>query len=425
MSASSFEQLAFAFGPRTGGAERYTVRGEFAIREVTDRGGTVRLSRIRLRPDVGTDDAAAAFDKAWLTSRSLPKVEASRGVVRLVDLFAGCGGLTLGVREAARALNFDFQAVLANDLEGSALSVYERNFPGVQIRQAPVETLFDGAIGARPTATEIAIAGQVGLVDIVVGGPPCQGHSDLNNHTRRADPKNELYLRMARCCEVLRPKHVVIENVPGVLHDRRQVAQRTWKVLEELGYSVATGTLDAVSFGVAQHRKRNFTIASKQTRVHLEDVDRDFGTTHRDLRWAIEDLEHLAEPVAPFDTAPEPRPESRARIEYLFDNDLFDLPDSERPDCHRLKEHSYKSMYGRMRYDRPSQTITTGFGVMGRGRYVHPSCRRTITPHEAARIQGFPDFFRFNGMARTQLHLLIGNAVPSKLGYAVGSYLLR
>ncbi|MBL0121659.1 MAG: DNA cytosine methyltransferase [Betaproteobacteria bacterium] len=110
----------------------------------------------------------------------------------------------------------------------------------------------------------------------------------------------------------------------------------------------------------------------------------------------------------------------RLRIDYLFKNALYELPNSHRPPCHQNDNHSYKSMYGRLREDQPAQTITSGFGSMGQGRFVHPTRRRTITAHEAARIQGFPDFFSFEGIERvTALREMIGNAVPPPLAMAI------
>ena len=97
-----------------------------------------------------------------------------------------------------------------------------------------------------------------------------------------------------------------------------------------------------------------------------------------------------------------------------------------RPDCHRLKEHSYKSVYGRMYWEQPAQTITSGFTSMGQGRFVHPKAKRTITPHEAARLQFIPDFFSFGDtIRRTSLAEIIGNAVPTKLTYVLALELLR
>ncbi|MEN8220818.1 MAG: DNA cytosine methyltransferase [Pseudomonadota bacterium] len=95
---------------------------------------------------------------------------------------------------------------------------------------------------------------------------------------------------------------------------------------------------------------------------------------------------------------------------------MYNLPDLVRPSCHKNKNHSYKSCYGRLYWDKPAQTITSGFGSMGQGRYIHPLRKRVITPHEAARIQGFPDFFDFSMVnLRGDLHGMIANAVPPKI----------
>jgi len=345
-------------------------------------------------------------------------------VVRVVDLFAGCGGLSVGIAEAARGLGMRMDAVLANDIEAKTLEIYSANFPEARIACDPIESLLDGECGAPPTKGERRFAEGVGQIDLVVGGPPCQGHSDFNNHTRNDDPKNELYLRMARFCEIVRPRHVIIENVPGVERDVGRVAQRTWLRLQELGYAVDSGVVDASRLGVAQRRKRSITMASLDVEPSVAEAVEGLEVKPRSVEWAIGDLLEVRRDRL-FDQSPRPNSVTQARIDFLFDNGLFDLPNSERPDCHRLKEHSYVSVYGRMHWDKPAQTVTTGFGVMGRGRFVHPSERRTVTPHEAARIQFFPDFFRFDDRARTLLHAVIGNAVPPKLGYALGVHLLR
>jgi len=363
------------------------------------------------------------YDQTWLQQREMPPVFNSQGLVRAVDLFAGCGGLSVGVREACRALQLDFEAVLAVDFDSTVLETYASNFPEASIVCQPIEDLIDGKIGSPLTPKELKLKRKLGVIDIVIGGPPCQGHSALNNHTRHRDPKNELYLIMARFCEIIRPRHVVIENVPGVLSDSLNVAQRTWDALSKLGYSVDSGVIDASKIGVAQRRKRSITVASLDGTPLISAVIKNAELPNRPLRWAIGDLAKRRLVDCVYDSAPSPSVENSRRINYLFDNNLHDLPDEERPDCHRLKAHTYKSVYGRMYWDKPAQTITTGFGSMGRGRNVHPRFRRTITPHEAARIQFFPDFFRFETELRTQLQKMIGNAVPSKLGYVIALYL--
>ena len=127
------------------------------------------------------------------------------------------------------------------------------------------------------------------------------------------------------------------------------------------------------------------------------------------------------------DTTPSLTQANLDRIDYLFENELFDLPDAQRPDCHK-NGTSYTSVYGRMHWDRPAQTITTAFGTPGQGRYIHPRQRRLISPHEAARIQGFPDWFQFAppgfDVKRKHLAKWIGDAVHPILGYSVGIAML-
>ena len=144
----------------------------------------------------------------------------------------------------------------------------------------------------------------------------------------------------------------------------------------------------------------------------------------RTVEWAIGDL--VACPKGGvFDTPATHSPENARRIRFLFDRGLYDLPNAERPACHRLKSHSYNSVYGRMRWDEPAPTITTGFGSTGQGRFVHPLVPRTLTPHEAARLQTYPDFFDFGEPGRTQLQKMIGNSVPPLAMLVLGLALIR
>src|SRR5690606_5870927 len=122
-------------------------------------------------------------------------------------------------------------------------TVFADNFPAANVKTASVEDYFDGALGDPLTLKEEAARASYAEITLLVGGPPCQGHSNLNNKTRRKDPKNELYARMGRAAEVLRPKFVVIENVPSVRLDTDQVVQKTAAHLESIGYDVATATV--------------------------------------------------------------------------------------------------------------------------------------------------------------------------------------
>jgi DNA-methyltransferase (dcm) len=348
--------------------------------------------------------------------------------VRVVDLFAGCGGLTLGVAEACRRLGLGTDVRLAVDNDRTATDVYTANFPTAAVRCDDVERLFDGHRKAL-TKAETKVKKDVGTVDVVVGGPPCQGHSDLNNHTRRADPRNALYARMARAAEVLKPKIVLIENVPTVKHDVENVVDSTVKRLRASGYTVAETVIDLSRLGAPQRRRRHVILASRDPRVNVDAIvegigERCLGHPMRSVRWAIADLASVKADGL-FDSASTPKKKNVRRIEWLFDERKYDLPNRRRPKCHR-SDHSYASMYGRLTWKGPAQTITTGFGSMGQGRYVHPSKRRTITPHEAARLQMLPDFWDFSSVTkRGSLAQLIGNAVPPVLALALLEPALR
>ncbi len=405
--------------------EKYSIKNKQIIRTVFTRHGEEIESKMRLIDRKGNEEIADMFDRSWLLSKKQPERLFERGVVKVVDLFAGCGGLSVGAEEACRALGLVHQTVLANDIDDKILQIYKINFPKAETLAVPIEDLFDGACGMPLSNNEEKIKKKLGKIDLLIGGPPCQGNSDLNNHTRREDPKNELYLKMARFCEVIRPKNVIIENVPGVLHDKGQVAQRTWQILKNLGYKISTGVVNCLDIGVPQNRKRSITLGSLEIEPNVHQCVEDFRVNPRNLFWSISDLENINTEDIVFDTSPKYSEENIKRIGYLFDNQIYDLPNSERPDCHRLKKHSYNSVYGRLRMDKYAPTITTGFGTPGRGRFIHPTKRRTITPHEAARIQFFPDFYNFNSNNRVLIQTVIGNAVPPKLGYILTMHLLK
>lgn len=347
-------------------------------------------------------------------------VQTTTRTLRTVDLFAGCGGLTLGAEMAAMALGRRLNVRLAVDFEQAAAKVYARNFPNVaELRTADVTTLLAPLAQRELTADEEALVKKVGKVDVLMGGPPCQGHSNLNNHTRRNDPKNALYLYMARAARAFEPDAVLIENVPAVRHDTfsgANVVETARLALKDLGYEVDDAVISLVDLGVAQKRKRHIMLATKRPLPHPADVLASVtsGTAEkRDLRWAIGDL--ARSDGTGWDAAPRASEANLKRMQHLIEKKIHDLPNDLRPVCHQ-GDHTYTSMYGRLKWTEPAQTITSGFGSIGQGRYMHPSEKRALTAHEAARIQGFPDYFDFSDVTkRADLATMIGNAVPPQL----------
>jgi DNA (cytosine-5)-methyltransferase 1 len=371
--------------------------------------------------------------------------ERSLTSIRTVDAFCGCGGLTLGASQAAIATGRRLESVAAIDVDGDGLALHRANFGTTHLLHANASSLVDWHVsgegdGSRfayePEILDPILASEVGLIDLFMAGPPCQGHSNLNNRTRREDPRNLLYVTAIALGVGLRAKAIVIENVPDVINDKSDVVNIGKALLKASGYQwIDSAVLATDQLGGAQTRKRYFLIATKELAtadaLTLKDAATGLKQSARSLRWAIGDLSgEGAKSVGNgiMDTVPVLSAENVSRIRHLFDNDLYDLPDSVRPDCHK-NGHTYPSVYGRLQWEKPSQTITTGFLTPGRGRYIHPSEPRVITPREAARLQSFPDTFTFAVDAsappsRTSLQKWIGDAVPPLLGYAASLPLL-
>lgn len=261
-------------------------------------------------------------------------------------------------------------------------------------------------------------------MNIVVAGPPCQGHSNLNNHTRRNDDRNALCFRVVRFAELLSPEYVFIENLGASVHDEKQSIHKAREHLELLGYHCDSTTVDLWKIGVPQLRKRHLLVASKKKRLDIQSIIDHHGIDKsRGVGWALGDLEDTIGDTL-LDQSRRLSEENYSRIRWMFENDEYDLPNHLRPKCHQ-GEHSYYAMYGRLRQERVANTVTTGFGSPGQGRYIHPAKQRTLTAHEAARLQFFPDFFDFSSVDRYKaLSAMIGNAVPMKASYLITLALL-
>jgi len=358
----------------------------------------------------GRSDRSYDADRDFLRSRECPDEDASG--LPIVDLFASLGGLTYGALEGLRQRGRAGCLRLAVDNDPASLRVLEQTLGGRRRRFtcADLQSLL-GPLADEPRRDERKLLGRImpGSA-LVLAGPPCQGHSALNNHTRHDDPRNDLYLAVARVARLIDAKAIVIENVQSVGSDRRRAVDRCAAALEELGYEVTSKRLDLSRIGVPQTRVRHVLVAAQGVafRWQLPEI------VGRDVRWAIEDLLDV-EGTSYIDSPSRPTRENRRRIDWLFENNGFDLPNPMRPKCHR-SEHSYRSMYGRLHWDAPAQTVTSGFGSMGQGRYVHPLRRRTVTPHEAARLQCLPDYVQLaKETRRSILANMIGNVAPPLL----------
>lgn len=274
-----------------------------------------------------------------------------------------------------------------------------------------------------PKVTDERLAGLEGQVDMILAGPPCQGHSSLNNHTRHQDPKNLLYLTVPAVAVALGARHVVIENVPNVVADKHGVVQTTMALLRASGYHLTSGVIAANWLGWPQTRRRFFLVASRDSMpLDVKGLEGVLAREALPVTWVLDDLQDKAlDDTDVMFSVPLLSEENRARVKWLFDNNKHTLEDAIRPDCHK-NGTTYPATYGRMYADRPAPTLTGGFLTPGRGRFIHPTRPRVLTPREAARVQGFPDWYRFDTdpaepPSRAQLATWIGNAVPTILGY--------
>lgn len=359
-----------------------------------------------------------------------PKVDFGPKFVTYIDLFSSIGGLSLGFQEACRAVGIQAIPLLAVDIDELALKIHKSNHQTERTLNQSVASMIDFKVEGQGKFANFAYApeliGEVAKslkdkVDVIIAGPPCQGHSTLNNHSRSDDPRNQLYLTVPALAVALNAKAVLIENVPNVVNDKESVVASSIKLLTDHGYSISEGVLHANHFGWPQTRKRYFVVASKAgAPIPLSAISEQYRRSTLPVTWAISDFQVQREDKNHImNQLPEMSRENMDRLNWLFDNNAYELPNHERPICHQ-DGHTYPSVYGRMRADHPAPTLTTGFMSPGRGRFIHPLERRMLTPREAARLQGFPNWFNFMDGDRTKrsdLGKWIGDAVPSILGY--------
>ena len=394
------------------------------------------VTESKLRIDKGQVAGLSAWWQSYLSGRRAVSLNPQERELQSLDLFSGAGGLALGFRQAADECGFTTRSVIAVDEDLGALEVYRQNHETSLILSDSVSMLInfqlngsgDEATFFGPPTVATKIAHLRGSLDVVLAGPPCQGHSNLNNHSRRDDDRNDLYLTVPAMAVALEIPMVIIENVPGVVHDHRSVVSTTISLLRSSGYHVTFGVHDAAAMGWPQTRKRFFLIASRDV-VPLE-VGLVAAALATDstlpVTWALNSA-RVNDRDAFMDELPAISEENQRRVNFLFENELHELPNSERPECHR-EGTTYKSVYGRMRADQPAPTLTAGFLSPGRGRFTHPTEPRALKPREAARVQGFPNNYSFASATgappRTHLAKWIGNAVPMPLGFAAALSLL-
>lgn len=316
-----------------------------------------------------------------------------------IDLFAGCGGLTVGLKRAG------FEVIGAIENEPHASRVYRLNHGDVHLWEQDIR-----GVPAVDVMDELSL--EPGDLDLLAGCPPCQGFSTLrtlNGHRRVRDSRNDLIYEFSELVYHLEPRAVMLENVPGLARNRRLSEFR--QELEELGYSVWHGVLDAADYGVPQRRRRVILLAVAARDVPVVQQAR----KKRTVRDAIAGLPRAGRSDDPLHDLPEsrsPRVQEMIRLTPKNGGSRSDLPKRLTLPCHRECD-GFKDVYGRMAWDDVAPTLTTGCFNPSRGRFLHPTANRAISMREAALLQTFPARYKFPvDLGKQAIAKLIGNAFP-------------
>ena len=416
-----------------------------------------------VRYAVENEDAAKVVKKLSNYERKKMQKEAGKDLT-LVDFFCGAGGLSLGF------LQEGFNVKLANDIEDVCIQTYKYNHP-----ELPSDKLIQGDIKQIVDNIEDFIEGEI---DIVVGGPPCQGFSEANRQRVIDDPRNKLYKYYIQAVEKIVPKFVVMENVKGMLKVADQVVEdyeslSIKKNGQTYSYKVAYSILNSQDFSVAQSRERLIYIAIRN------DVIEDKGITPEQI---FEEIKKACEGKRKFilqDALDDIKPLEAPRIKnmnevdsditgkkvdvnnyenhsneylslinkgrgipYIFNHKARYLSDVNYEIYKRLnpgddatdekiadimpyahRNHCFKDKYYKLHADRACRTITAHLR-MDCHSHIHPVQVRALTPREAARVQSFPDDYLFWG-AYLKTYMQVGNAVPPMMARGIASIIKK
>lgn len=367
--------------------------------------------------------------------------------MNVIDLFAGVGGLSTGFRKAG------YNIVLANEIDESIALSYEKNHKETMMINDDIKNIL-------PKLDDLNVK-----IDVIIGGPPCQGFSMAGARIRGTksnqfldDPRNYLFRNYFQIVQKVEPKYFVMENVPGML------SMKDGKIIEEIEklftdgnnfkygqYYIYKRILNAYDYGVPQERHRLIIIGSKYEvdfeRI-LDEVKKEMTDNGEIAKHtifdAISDINYLSSGEGAFEQEYRSEPltkyqkERRINSKKLFNHIATKHSTIALDRISRLSQGGrrmdlaegseiksvHSGAYGRMKWDEPAKTIITRFDTPSSGVYIHPEQNRTITPREAARIQSFDDDYIFYG-SKSSIIKQIGNAVPPMLAYYLAKVITK
>lgn len=357
--------------------------------------------------------------------------------LKVIDLFSGVGGLSYGF-----ARHSGFKIIAANEILKDMAIAYSKNHPDVRMYNEDIKDF-----NAKRLEEDLNIKSSE--IDILVGGPPCQSFSTVGKRLTD-DPRGKLFQEYYRVLKELKPSFFVFENVKGLLSMKGgELLETIVSLFESLGYQVKYKVLNAADYGAPQIRERVIITGTKlgkefkypePTHYNPEEGPTLFSTSMKPyltLKDAIGDLPFIKSNDESYKYSSDPKNDFQQRMRNNAPKELQDhnspnnnpqmvklmkaLPDGGTPQDvpKNLRPQSgYKNTYCRLWWNRPCTTLTRNLGTPSSSRCIHPKAARPLTTREGARIQCFPDNYKFYG-SRGAKNLQIGNAVPTLLSEAL------
>ena len=338
------------------------------------------------------------------------------GNLTAIDLFSGCGGSARGFEDAG------FTTLAAIDNDYWSTQTYKRNHPKTVLLNEDIRY-----VSGKDLLKKVGL--KKGQLSVLLACPPCQGFSSARSNVSSFDPRNELVFEFVRVAKEMLPKMIAMENVPGLSRGKgKSIFLEAESQLNKIGYKTVHSVLNASDYGVPQNRKRVILLGSRLKNIRLKLPLPTHGKNgvgpKITIRETISDLPRIAngakDKTDQMHVSANLSEINLRRIKVTPHNGggWKDWPDELKLVCHKNGNGGHGDVYGRMRWDEPSPTMTGGCTAISKGRFGHPKQDRAISLREAARIQSFPDSYVFEG-SFTSIASQIGNAVPPLLAKAI------
>jgi DNA (cytosine-5)-methyltransferase 1 len=320
-----------------------------------------------------------------------------------IDLFSGVGGLSVGLKKAG------FKVVASVEINEYAVKGYKLNHPKTKVFVNDIRNINTDQIKELLNGEPL---------HLLAGCPPCQGFSSVRRLNRKKsvrDERNNLVLEYLRFVKELMPLTVMMENVPGLVN--YYLFKQVIKELTDLGYNPKVDIVNVKDYGVPQRRKRLVMVGSLIGNITVSKVSLPKKTVRQTIEKFVE-IEKTKDPIHKVVATHAPRIQEMIRLIPKDGGSRTDLPEKYILDCHKKENVGFNDIYGRLKWDDYSSTITGGCLNPSKGRFLHPEEDRCITAREAALLQTFPKNYKFpTDTPKTILSLLIGNALPPKFSF--------